>query len=143
MSDQNLRPRGTSEIIDAAFALYRREMESCPRWAKTVLASLRAAVVLLLAGIFLGPAVVYLQNRKVEPTIVVLRDASQSMNSGFGSFSHWPVCGFFRLRPTANRNLAIRVPLFVAPSVGLSVSRPINITLFSVAMCDLHSDPPP
>jgi hypothetical protein len=56
-------------------------MASCPAGGKAVLATLRAGVVLLLACIFLGPAVVYLQNRKVQPTIVVVRDASQSMNT--------------------------------------------------------------
>lgn len=65
----------------AVFALYRREMESCPLWAKSVLATLRAGVVLLLVCIFLGPAIVYLQNRTIQPTVVLARDASQSMNT--------------------------------------------------------------
>jgi len=69
-------------IVYAVFTLYRREMESCPLWAKMLLASLRVCVVVLLAIIFLGPAVVYLQNRTVQPTIVVARDASQPMNTG-------------------------------------------------------------
>jgi von Willebrand factor type A domain len=68
-------------MVYAVFALYRRELQRCPLWAKMVLALLRTGVFLLLAGIFLGPAVVSLQTRKVEPTIVVLRDASQSMNT--------------------------------------------------------------
>jgi von Willebrand factor type A domain len=68
-------------IVYAVFAVYRREMESCPLWVRTLLAALRAGVVLLLACIFLGPAVVYLQNRLVQPTIVLARDASQSMNT--------------------------------------------------------------
>jgi von Willebrand factor type A domain len=68
-------------VVYAVFAVYRRELDSCPRWAKTLLAALRAGVVLLLACIFLGPAVVYLQNRTVQPTIVLARDASQSMNT--------------------------------------------------------------
>src|SRR3982750_1383405 len=50
-------------IVYAIFALYRRELESCPLWAKTLLASLRVGAMLLLAIIFLDPAVVYLQNR--------------------------------------------------------------------------------
>jgi hypothetical protein len=68
-------------VLYAVFAIYRREMDTCPRWVKGVLATLRAGVVLLLAGIFLGPALVYLQNRTIQPTIVVARDASQSMNT--------------------------------------------------------------
>ena len=68
-------------IVYAVFIIYRRELDSCPSWAKILLATLRAGAVLLLACIFLGPAVVYLQNRTVQPTIVLARDASQSMNT--------------------------------------------------------------
>jgi hypothetical protein len=68
-------------ILYTVYAIYRREMESCPLWVRTLLATLRAGVVLLLACIFLGPAVVYLQNRTIQPTIVLARDASQSMNT--------------------------------------------------------------
>jgi hypothetical protein len=68
-------------LFYGVFALYRREMACCPAWVKGLLATLRSGVVLLLACIFLGPAVVYLQNRTVKPTIVVARDASQSMNT--------------------------------------------------------------
>ena len=52
-----------------------------PRWGKLLLATLRAGVVLLLVCIFLGPALIYLQERKIHPSVVVLRDASQSMNT--------------------------------------------------------------
>jgi hypothetical protein len=65
----------------AVFALYRHELESCPPWAKVVLATVRSGVVLLLACIFLGPAVVYWQHRTIQPTVVLARDASQSMNT--------------------------------------------------------------
>src|SRR5205814_7247288 len=41
----------------------------------------RTGVVLLLTCIFLGPALVYLQNRTIQPTIILARDASQSMNT--------------------------------------------------------------
>ncbi len=68
-------------LIYGVFAMYRRELACCPPWAKALLAALRSGVVLLLACIFLGPAVVYLQSRIVKPTIVVARDASQSMNT--------------------------------------------------------------
>lgn len=68
-------------VLYAVYSLYRRELESCPPWGKVVLASLRAGVVLLLALIFLGPSLVYLQHRTIQPTIVLARDASQSMNT--------------------------------------------------------------
>jgi len=68
-------------VLYAVYSLYRRELDSCPPWVKVVLASLRASVVLLLALIFLGPALVYLQHRTIQPTIVLARDASQSMNT--------------------------------------------------------------
>jgi hypothetical protein len=68
-------------VLWAVYAVYRREQGTCPRWAKMLLASLRAAVVLLLTCIFLGPALVYLQNRTIQPSIVLARDASQSMNT--------------------------------------------------------------
>ena len=68
-------------VIYAVFAIYRRELDTCPRSVKVALAFLRAGVVLLLACIFLGPALVYLQNRTIQPTIVVARDASLSMET--------------------------------------------------------------
>src|SRR5687768_7646420 len=68
-------------VIYAVFAIYRRELDTCPRSVKVVLAMLRAGVVLLLACIFLGPALVYLRNQTIQPTVVVARDASQSMNT--------------------------------------------------------------
>ena len=58
-------------MLYAVFSIYRRELDTCPRWVKILLACLRAGVVLLLACIFLGPALVYLQNRTIQPTIVV------------------------------------------------------------------------
>jgi hypothetical protein len=68
-------------VLWAVFSVYRRELDSCPAWGKMLLASLRAGVVLLLTVIFLGPALVYLQTRTIQPTIVLARDASQSMNT--------------------------------------------------------------
>jgi uncharacterized membrane protein len=68
-------------VLWGVYAIYRREIDTCPAWAKLLLATLRAGVVLLLVCIFLGPALSYLQFRTIQPTIVVLRDASQSMNS--------------------------------------------------------------
>lgn len=68
-------------VLWAVFSVYRREIDTCPAWAKMVLSTLRAAVVLLLACVFLGPAIVFLQQRTIRPAIVVVRDASQSMNT--------------------------------------------------------------
>jgi hypothetical protein len=59
--------------------LYRRENAVCPPWAKTMLAALRSAVLLLLAVIFLGPSLIPIDSKTVHPLIVVLRDASSSM----------------------------------------------------------------
>lgn len=68
-------------VLYAVFSIYRRELDTCPRGIKILLACLRAGVVLLLACIFLGPALVYLQNRTIQPTIVLARDASLSMET--------------------------------------------------------------
>lgn len=65
----------------AIVALYRREIASCPLWMKTLLATLRSAVMLLLGVIFLNPAIVYVQSRSIQPTIVIARDASRSMGT--------------------------------------------------------------
>jgi len=68
-------------IIWAVYSVYRREIDTCPAWVKMLLATLRTAVVLLLVVIFLGPALVELRERTIQPALVVLRDASQSMNT--------------------------------------------------------------
>lgn len=68
-------------VLWGVYAVYRREIDTCPAWAKLLLATLRAGVVLLLVCIFLGPALSYLQFRTIQPTIILLRDASQSMNA--------------------------------------------------------------
>ncbi|HUE72636.1 MAG TPA: hypothetical protein VMP01_17250, partial [Pirellulaceae bacterium] len=68
-------------VLWGVFYLYRREIDTCPLWVKMLLAGLRTGVVLLLLCIFLGPALVYLQYRTVHPTLVLARDASQSMNT--------------------------------------------------------------
>ena len=56
-------------VLYAVFWLYRRELDSAPPAVKLLLAGLRAGVVLLLALIFLGPALVYLQHRTIRPKI--------------------------------------------------------------------------
>ena len=68
-------------VLYAVFSVYRREQTTCPPAVKLLLGTLRAGVVLLLTCIFLGPALVYLQNRTIQPSIVLARDASQSMNT--------------------------------------------------------------
>jgi len=62
-------------------AVYRREIDTCPRRVKVILAVVRMAVLLALVVILLGPALTYSQTRVREPYVVVLRDASQSMNT--------------------------------------------------------------
>src|SRR5687767_13855876 len=53
-------------LIWAVYSIYRREIETCPAWVKMTLATLRTGVVLLLVCIFLGPALVYLQQRTIQ-----------------------------------------------------------------------------
>ncbi len=60
---------------------YLREIETCPRSVKFLLSGIRFVVLLLLLLMWLGPALVYTQTSVREPWIVVLRDASQSMNT--------------------------------------------------------------
>jgi hypothetical protein len=68
-------------ILYAVFFIYRRELDTCPRWAKMLLAGLRCGVVLLLTVIFLGPALVVVKQRTIKPTLILARDSSQSMST--------------------------------------------------------------
>lgn len=68
-------------LMYAVFYLYRRENDTCPQWVKLILAGLRTGVVLLLTVIFLGPALVVVKQRTIKPTLVLARDASQSMST--------------------------------------------------------------
>ena len=61
--------------------VYRRENDSCPRWAKHLLAGLRLAVAGVLVLIFLEPSVSYTKTNSLWPVVAVLRDSSQSMNT--------------------------------------------------------------
>ena len=61
---------------------YRREINTCPHGAKRLLAGLRLAVVLLLVVIYLDPVIRSNNRRVLEPSVAVLRDASQSMDLG-------------------------------------------------------------
>src|SRR5690242_19255322 len=60
--------------------LYVHEGQTCPARAKLLLAGLRISVLTLLVAIYLDPAVYYSQRQVLKPSIVVLRDASQSMD---------------------------------------------------------------
>ena len=69
-------------MLYAVFRSIAAKCDSCPPWVKIAAGgAARPASCCCLACIFLGPALVYLQNRTIQPTIVVARDASQSMNT--------------------------------------------------------------
>jgi uncharacterized membrane protein len=61
------------------FYLYRREIASCPKPVRIVLAGLRTLVLLLLVTVALGPALVYSTRHRVDPVVVVALDDSASM----------------------------------------------------------------
>lgn len=61
------------------FWLYKRENDVCTPTGKRLLATIRAIVLLILALILLDPALIYVQQRTIHPTIALLRDASRSM----------------------------------------------------------------
>lgn len=67
-------------LLILSFSLYRRELKSCPLWAKRFLAVLRTATLLLLLAILLGPSVKFTSVRTLRPVVPILRDASESMN---------------------------------------------------------------
>ncbi len=68
-------------VAYAVVLLYRRELDTCPRWGRILLAFTRLAVLSLLLLVFLGPAVAPTQRHVIYPSIALLRDASQSMNT--------------------------------------------------------------
>jgi uncharacterized membrane protein len=67
-------------VLYGVFYLYQREIDTASRPAKVFLAVVRAAVLLTLVVIFLGPSMISVKTRTVHPVIVLGRDASQSMN---------------------------------------------------------------
>lgn len=69
-------------VVFAVFWMYRREINTCPRPVKMLLAGLRLAVLLLLIAMYLKPSVFYQQVNELKPTISVLRDASLSLARG-------------------------------------------------------------
>jgi hypothetical protein len=62
------------------YALYRREMATCPPRAKAALAAIRVAIVLSLATVFMGPALAATLRRTIEPYVLLLLDDSLSMS---------------------------------------------------------------
>jgi len=75
-------------LIGAVLALlfliglfYWAESKHCSATVRVVLAGLRMAVLFVLLAIFLGPAIRHSQERKLPSQILLLRDASQSMNT--------------------------------------------------------------
>lgn len=61
------------------FWLYTREIDTCPRRVKLLLAGLRFCVLILLIIIFLRPSISFVETRIRKPNVVLLRDSSQSM----------------------------------------------------------------
>ncbi|MFQ5730399.1 MAG: VWA domain-containing protein [Planctomycetaceae bacterium] len=61
--------------------LYWKEIDTCSKRVKVVLAALRTAVLLVLLAVFLGPAATFTQTRVIPAQILVLRDTSQSMST--------------------------------------------------------------
>lgn len=68
-------------IAVGVFFLYRYENDTCPTIVKWLLASTRALTLLILLLVILGPALIFTTFRTRYPYVVVLRDASQSMNT--------------------------------------------------------------
>ena len=62
------------------FYLYQREIDTASPFTKFFLAVVRAAVLVILVVIFLGPSMIEVKNRTVHPAIAFLRDVSQSLN---------------------------------------------------------------
>lgn len=67
-------------LLYGVFYLYRREVDVCPRRAKLSLAALRAATIVLLVFVFMGPALGISKQRTVRPQVILLLDTSMSMS---------------------------------------------------------------
>jgi len=68
-------------IAAAVIFIYHREIDTCPRPVKLILAGVRFLVLLMLVMIFLEPSLRYAEIRTREPYVLVVRDASQSMET--------------------------------------------------------------
>jgi len=69
-------------IVMAVLWMYRREIDTCPRGIKLLMAGMRLAVLFLLIGMFLKPSIFYQQVSEIKPSITVLRDSSMSLARG-------------------------------------------------------------
>jgi len=65
--------------IAAVIHMYRSDAARLPQRIRRLLAGLRVSALLLLAVMALGPSLGYSHRHVLEPTLVVLRDSSQSM----------------------------------------------------------------
>ncbi|MEQ8787859.1 MAG: hypothetical protein RIC55_16255 [Pirellulaceae bacterium] len=66
-------------LLAGVVFLYLKESKTCPRPVRLLLGGLRCGVLLILALILIEPVLIYTQTRTREATVVVARDASQSM----------------------------------------------------------------
>ncbi len=69
-----------SVLVAGVFVMYRREATHCSRGLRRMLAGLRAGVIVMLAVVWMGPAVGVYQRQVIEPVILVLVDDSASMS---------------------------------------------------------------
>lgn len=67
-------------LVYGIFWLYRREISTCPRVMRLILAGIRAAVLLALAGVLLGPALAVSLRQQIQPYVLVMLDESASMS---------------------------------------------------------------
>lgn len=66
--------------IYGVYWLYQREMSTCPPRGRKMLAVLRAAVLLVLILLFMGPGLAITLHRAITPHVVLLMDDSMSMS---------------------------------------------------------------
>ncbi|HVJ87251.1 MAG TPA: hypothetical protein VM452_16460 [Caulifigura sp.] len=71
--------------VYAVLRMYRSDASRLPVRGRRLLAGLRISAILLLALMALGPSLGYSHRHVLEPTIVVLRDSSQSMATQDGA----------------------------------------------------------
>jgi hypothetical protein len=67
-------------LVYGVFWLYRREINTCPRGMRLLLAAVRALVLVVLAAVLLGPALAIAVRQQVRPHVLVMLDESASMS---------------------------------------------------------------
>ena len=67
-------------LVYGIYWIYRREIDTCPRGVKIALAALRVLTLAVLIVLFLQPSVATLTTSSRKPNIVLIEDASQSMD---------------------------------------------------------------